>query len=198
MKNIVLRTFIVVFSIIVTTGCATKTKPLENDSTITSVSINKEVSVPERLNYVGNSVSLGLIGVLVAGDKKEKEWKAHAKENEIKIDDIVFEAFESEMESSKRFPLENNAKTKVTIDIVSYGLTVPNGLSKKLHPTLLVKTIITDEAGKIIWEHIENYAAFSKGSPLIEKTKLKEMPELLEEMWITAAVEVAKQTISKI
>ncbi len=183
--------------ILLSAGCATtETAPIPTDANISSIALDSDISKPE-LSYIGNSLSFGIIGVLAAGNKKQLEWEAVASDNNIEITEIVRSAFEHALEISGRFPIEDDANHSLRLEILSYGLSVPNGLSNKLFPTLLVRAKIVDADEQPIWQTVESYDIFNKVEKPIEKEKIAQDPEILRQMWTMAAQEVAKIAISK-
>lgn len=193
------RYFILIF-ILLLGGCASKLSlsPADKEH-IKTIAIAKSVHVPDEMWYTGPEATFGVVGLLVekSTTKMEDKIKALAKENDIYIDQIVYQTISGYMSSLNGYTVveegEQAADATMTIDIDLYGLALAHGFSSKLNPMLRLTMRLNDRSGKVISKSVGYYSGGSVTPVTLESIKAD--PKELGRVWQDAANFVVSKTL---
>lgn len=194
--------YLLVVIVLFVSSCATNKVALREGVNLSAISIEENISIPSEIYYVGPGFGVGMlfgaIGGAIAGANsasKSEVIKKFAKEHEIEIEQIVRRAFESEINKNNNLEINNNSENKLSIIVKQYGLSIPNGFSRKLVPVLLVEAEIKDGENAVIWRDRDHVLPLSKTVKPFKLNQLKANPKLLENAWKAAAERAAKEII---
>jgi hypothetical protein len=205
----------VVAAIGLSSGCQPKLTK-EARAGINSVSINPEVSLPERMGWGNNSVGGGgplwfsviTVGAGIAAIP-EKVRRSHAiyllmRENYIDPGRIIATQFKEQLETKQIFPsiVETNGDATFTFEISSYGLMWDSrGVSwppYPLKPVLTVEVFLKEPDGTLIWK---NRAMTYDSTDEVDARMYNEYffnPDLLRKGFEQAASKIVDQFLENI
>jgi hypothetical protein len=182
-------------------GCATTQNLAAADrQKLKSIAISPDVKKADTMYYSGpENWAPGLIPFRTSKPIGE-DLELQALSNNIHIDQIALEEVTAAFKSAGKVNVETDRERSVnllSIRVVQYGFSVPNGFSSKLVPVLMIICSITDSTGRVIWKG--SHMVLPLGNPVkAEKAEdLYQQPMLIEQAWRgaarVAAADVAKQ-----
>jgi len=178
-------------------GCASTVTPSEEQrARIRCVDVSEQVTAPGEMFYLGAGSQFGLLGLPQALSQKG-EIESLVLNNEIWIQDIVRDAIVDAISRENAFPLESEfgCDATMSIEITHFGLQIPHGLTSNLKPVLDARGEIVDAAGILIWRDSASVGPLTDGMPARSHEDIAHDPDLLREMWSTAARHVADSLV---
>lgn len=190
--------------LIILAGCSSNKLRLEEDRSEVSLRISQEVVILEDMFYsdMQSSVRGGVGGLLgdIAADSmedKEKLFSKTMRDNNVDIQGIILSVALGELEKAK-IKIKEDAELELKFTVRLYGFGQKHGLSKKLHPMMVLETKITDEGGEVLFKDIENITTFSRGTTSYSVDEyIKDSSKIEEGLEGVAALAISK-TIEKI
>lgn len=190
--------------LIILAGCSSTKLRLEEDRSEVSLRISQEVVILEDMFYsdMQSSVRGGVGGLLgdIAADSmedKEKLFSKTMRDNNVDIQGIILSVALGELEKAK-IKIKEDAELELKFTVRLYGFGQKHGLSKKLHPMMVLETKITDEGGEVLFKDIENITTFSRGTTSYSVDEyIKDSSKIEEGLEGVAALAISK-TIEKI
>ena len=180
----------------ISSGCATtQNLAVADRQKLKSIAISPDVKKAETMYYSGpESWAPGLIPLLHTSKLIGEDLELQALSNNIHIDQIALEEVTAAFKSAGKINVDADGERSVnllSIRIVQYGFSVPNGFSSKLVPALMIICSITDSTGRVIWKGSD--IVLPLGNPVkAEKPEdLYQQPMLIEHAWRSAARVVA-------
>ncbi len=199
MKRI-FTTFIV---LIILAGCSSNKMRLEDISKL-SLRVSEEVIVLEDMFYSDMQSSVrsgmgGLLGDIAADgmeDKREIFFKTMA-DNDVDIQGIVLKAALGELDKAK-IKVKEDSELEMKFTVRLYGFGQKHGLSKRLHPMIVLESKITDEGGEVLFKDVENITTFSRGTTSYSVDEyIEDSSKIVEGLERVAAIAISK-TVEKI
>ncbi len=190
--------------LIILAGCSSNKLRLEEDRSEVSLRISQEVVILEDMFYsdMQSSVRGGVGGLLgdIAADSmedKEKLFSKTMRDNNVDIQGIILRVALGELEKAK-IKIKEDAELELKFTVRLYGFGQKHGLSKKLHPMMVLETKITDEGGEVLFKDIENITTFSRGTTSYSVDEYIEDSSKIEEGLEGVAALAISKTIEKI
>lgn len=160
---VLLRYMIFIISLFLITACASNVQiTKENKAKITSVAIDKKVTLPEEPYIQGANSRIaflfgGGIGVAAESMSAGEAFKKYMEKNNIDLAKIVVASFEEIIQKDNIFALSEDAtfRLKLKVNVFGYGESRFLGLiTPKVYrkPLMNITATMTDVDGKIIWE----------------------------------------------
>jgi hypothetical protein len=195
----------VVFVVCTLTACNTvKMVPFTADESIKYVAINPEVVLPAKINYFDLRKSVAIVFSLLAAvaiDQSNQSTMSDLETlsagNDIGVAQIVHQAFANRWDKRGRLTLSDDATHVLTLEVLDYGLSVPELTTRSLVPTLKVRATLRDEHDGVSWRAEQQLTALNNP---IQRRYLGDYfvePELLRTAWEHAAEIVAAGLISQ-
>lgn len=202
MKN---RHLIILLLTVCLSGCVTvKKKSLAQDIIIEDITIDRSVAVADEMYYYGPSYNaamlFGVIGGAIKANEDGKESQMIedlAKENNIDIKQIVYDAFSKAIEENTSYNLSPDSIYSLHLDIKQYGLSIPNGLASGMRPLLLVQAELKNNSQGVVWQGGHHLALIGNKIEKIGLEQLMRNPNVLKSSWEKAAKKVAEETVSQ-
>ncbi len=190
--------------LIILAGCSSTKLRLEEDRSEVSLRISQEVVILEDMFYsdMQSSVRGGVGGLLgdIAADSmedKEKLFSKTMRDNNVDIQGIILSVALGELEKAK-IKIKEDAELELKFTVRLYGFGQKHGLSKRLHPMIVLETKITDEGGEVLFKDVENITTFSRGTTSYSVDEyIKDSSKIEEGLEGVAALAISK-TIEKI
>jgi hypothetical protein len=186
------KQFLVLGFSILLTACASTMHLSEQDKErIKSVSVSDTVKQTDEFFYQGPKMgvagvfggAIGAMAMMPANDNEGKNWQNYFKTHNIDIAKILKNNLKTELSKQTYLKVKNKeADTVIHLDIKQYGLTIPNGLSSQLKPSLIVYATMTDKSGKTIWKDSTSILAFSRVPAYTTKEYIND-PQKMIEAW---------------
>ncbi len=198
------KTFMTFILLMILGGCSSNKLKLAERKTHLSMKVSEEVIVLEGMFYSDMQRSVrggvgGLLGDIAANGMEDKE-RAFIKtmaDNNVDIRGIVLEAALGELHRSN-IEIKDDADLEIKFIVRLYGFGQKHGLSKKLHPMIVLETKITDEGGEVLFKDVENVTTFSKGTTSYSVDEyIGEASKIEEGLKGVSAIAISK-TIEKI
>ncbi len=190
--------------LIILAGCSSNKLRLEEDRSEVSLRISQEVVILEDMFYsdMQSSVRGGVGGLLgdIAADSmedKEKLFSKTMRDNNVDIQGIILRVALGELEKAK-IKIKEDAELELKFTVRLYGFGQKHGLSKRLHPMMVLETKIIDEGGKILFKDIENITTFSRGTTSYSVDEYIEDSSKIEEGLEGVAALATSEAIEKI
>jgi hypothetical protein len=185
----------------ISSGCATtQNLTVADRQKLKSIAISPDVKKAETMYYSGpENWTPPLIALFRTSKPIGEDLELQALSNNIHIDQIALEEVTAAFKSAGRVNVEadrGRSANLLSIRIVEYGFSVPNGFSSKLVPVLMLICSITDSTGRVIWKG--SHLVLPLGNPAkAEKPEdLYQQPMLIEQAWRIAA-KAAAENIAK-
>ncbi|GLI54873.1 hypothetical protein PM10SUCC1_03880 [Propionigenium maris DSM 9537] len=199
-----MKKFFIAFIVFVTlAGCSSNKMRLEDRSEL-SLRISEEVIVLDDMFYsdMQSSVRGGigsLLGDIVANgmEDKEEQFSKTMIDNNVDIQGIVLRAALGELDKAK-IKVKEDAELEMKFTVRLYGFGQKHGLSKKLHPIMVLETKITDEDEEVLFKDVENITTFSRGTASYSVDEYIEDSSKIEEGLEGVAAIAVSKTIEKI
>lgn len=178
-------------------GCAPQTaltKPVRES--IRSVSISKDVKMPDEVYYQGPAQSVGaafgLIGAVIAQSAAEgpkAQIKAAMGESKIDLGQIVRDQFSASIADARVFPsvVPERGDAEVRLEVRIYGLAQPHGLTAQLKPMLGIMGTLARTDGSVLWQKYEFVTPVGLPMPGNTLKEYLENPQLMRDGFIAAA-----------
>lgn len=200
-----MKKFFIAFIVFVTlAGCSSNKMRLEKDRSELSLRVSEEVVVLDDMFYsdMQSSVRGGigsLLGDIVANgmEDKEEQFSKTMTDNNVDIGEIVLRAALGELDKAK-IKVEEDAKLEMKFTVRLYGFGQKHGLSKKLHPMMVLETEITDEGGEVLFKDVENITTFNRGTTSYSVDEYIEDSSKIEEGLEEVAAIAISKTLEKI
>jgi hypothetical protein len=188
-------------------GCAaTQTISDQDRKQVSSVTISGGVANPPSMFYLGPGGAAGLmfgaIGGAIASSSIEdsrKAFQAYVDKNGISIEKIVLEEVSMAIRQSGKFPLADKPQdggAVITVSIVQYGFSIPNGFSSKLVPILGVRCEMKGATGKVLWSAQEHTRPLGNPVEPAEPEAIRNDPKAMEASWRAAAKHIAAAVVN--
>ena len=183
-------------------GCATTQNLAAADrQKLKSIAISPDVKKADTMTYEGpEKWNPPLMALFRTSKPIGEDLELQALSNNIHIDQIALEEVTAAFKGAGKVKVEADRERSanlLSIRIVQYGFSVPNGFSSKLVPVMMIICSITDSSGRVIWKG--SHMVLPLGNPVkAEKPEdLYQQPMLIEQAWRgaarVAAAEIAKQ-----
>jgi hypothetical protein len=189
-------------------GCATSVTLKKSDrELIRSISINKDVKIPDDMFYQGPtqtwSISMGLIGATkaAAAAMTDKDLiKEVMGNNQIDLRQIVREQFAAETIAAGVFPLivSEGGDAEVNLEIRVWGLAQAHAFTDQLKPMLNVRGTLVQANGTILWENFDYVTAFHDQTPRHTLEEYLQNPKYIREAFTTCAKIVSEGLVNDI
>lgn len=197
------RIFTAFIVLIILAGCSSNKMRLEDRSKL-SLKVSEEVIVLEDMFYSDMQSSVrggmgGLLGDIAADgmeDKREIFFKTMA-DNDVDIQGIVLKAALGELERS-HIKIKEDAELELKFTVRLYGFGQKHGLSKRLHPMIVLESKITDEGGEVLFKDVENITTFSRGTTSYSVDEYIEDFSKIEESLKGVSAKAISKTLEKI
>jgi hypothetical protein len=189
-------------------GCVSQ-KPLtkKDKESIRSVSINKEVKMPDDFLYMGPAQAWGAAGGLigaVAGKSDERSAKAQIiavmQEKQIDLKQISREQLEAELLRANVFPsvLSEGGDTEIKLEVRLWGFVQKNSFSAQLKPTLGITASLVNLNGTVFWQKYDYITAFNDQTPEHTIEEYLQNPQLIHEAFNTSAKIISEGLVKDI
>lgn len=188
-------------SLTLLTGCVSQVALTKSArESIRSVSINKDIKLPDDMYYqgLGQSVGMatGLIGMAVAQEAAQDHkayLKAAMRDNQIDFPQIVREQFETALADAHIFPwiAMEGGDAEVRLEILSYGFIQASDFSSHLKPLLQVTGRLVRTDGTVLWQQYNYVGNMSGQTPAHTLEEYLRNPQFIRE-----AITVAAQIVS--
>ncbi len=182
-------------------GCASSlalTRPARES--VRSVSVSREVKLPDDMYYAGPGQSAGMlfgpVGALIAAAAArgpKGQLKAAMQARQIDLGQIVREQFEAGLTAAGIFPsvVETGGDAEVRLEVCIFGFARPPGFSGGLKPMLGVTGYLARSDGTVLWKRYEYVTNLS------DKTRAHSLEEYLRDPeLIREAFEVASRLVA--
>jgi hypothetical protein len=181
-------------------GCATtQNLAVADRQKLKSIAISPDVKKAETMYYSGpESWAPGLIPFRTSKPIGE-DLELQALSNNIHIDQIVLEEVTAAFKSAGKVTVEADKERSgnlLSIRIVQYGFSVPNGFSSKLVPMLMIICSISDSTDRVTWKGSKMVLPLGNPAKAEKPEDLYQQPMLIERAWRTAA-RYAAENIAK-
>jgi hypothetical protein len=173
-------------------GCATSDS-LKRDEfeRINSVTLSKEVKLPEEMFYMGDEkmaerVVFGVFGYMASQDdmKKSSDFIIETMErSEIDVGKIVFDKFREKLNETNIFNVVNidcDDCPKINLSVRIYGFSQIHGFSSQLRPMLGVEGVLTDTDESILWKKYSYITNVSNKTPANTLEEYLKEPESIK------------------
>lgn len=185
-------------------GCVSTVRMTPQEAaSIKTIEVSEQVTKPDGMWYGGPGASffgLGAVGGLITGlanipGAKEGDKTAH--QGGVEITEIVRNEVINQLKQNGQFKIANKeyANAVLRLDILMYGLSVPNGFSTKLRPVLSVVGKLVGPNGKVMWQDKESIFSLSSGMPEFGKNEILQNPHNMYLAWDAAAKAVSQKLI---
>ena len=161
------KTFMTFIVLMVLAGCSSNKLRLAEDKSDLTLKVSEEVVVLEDMFYSDMQSSVrggvgGFLGDIAAGGMEDKEgaFIKTIADNNVDIKGIVLEAALEELHRSN-IKIEDDAELEMKFIVRLYGFGQKHGLSKKLHPMVVLETRIISEGGEVLFKEVENITPFT-------------------------------------
>jgi hypothetical protein len=189
-------------------GCVSQKALTKKDKElIQSVSISKEVKMPDDFLYMGPAqswaVAGGLIGA-IAGKSDERSAKAQIiavmQQNQIDLKKISREQLETELLRANVFPsvLSEGGDTEIKLEVRLWGFVQKNSFSAQLKPTLGIAASLVNLDGTIFWQKYDYITAFNDQTPEHTIEEYLRNPQLIQEAFNTSAKIISEGLVKDI
>lgn len=195
-------------SALVFSGCATSVTLKKSDrELIRSISINKDVKIPDDMVYQGPTqtwgISMGVIGVAkgAAAAMTDKDLINEVMgNNQIDLRQIVREQFAEEMIAAGVFPLivSEGGDAVVILEIRIWGLAQAHAFTDQLKPMLNVKGTLVQANGTVLWERVDYVTAFHDQTPRYTLEEYLQNPQYIREAFTACAKIVSQGLVNDI
>jgi hypothetical protein len=186
-------------------GCATSISlTKQSRETTSSVSVEKNVGVPDQIFYHGPAQSLGmafgLVGVLVAeaaAQGPKGQLKAAMAEGHVDLGEIVREQFAAALTEAAVFPAiaPDGGEAEFQLEVRIFGFARPPGFSSRLKPMLGVRGTLARRDGPVLWQKYDYVTNLTEETPSHTLEEYLQTPKLIEESLTAAAKIVARQLV---
>jgi hypothetical protein len=191
---LIISSFVLVMTIL--TGCVSQ-KPLtkKDKESIRSVSIKKDVKIPDEMYYRGPaqyfSIAGGIIGAAAgAADAKgaKDQIRASMLQNQIDLGQIIREQLEAELIKASVFHtiVSNGGDAEVRLEATLFGFDQTNPFSTQLKPALGVIGSLVRTNGTVLWQKLA-IATNENQTPAHSVEEYLKNPQLIREAFNTTA-----------
>lgn len=164
------KIFIAFIVLVILAGCSSNKLRIEGNKSEISLKVSEEVIVLEDMFYsdMQSSVRGGigsLLGDVVADgmEDKERKFSKTMADNNVDIRRIVLKGALEELDKSD-IKIKDDAELEIKFTVRLYGFGQKHGLSKKLHPMIVLESKIINGVGEILFKDVENITTFSTGT----------------------------------
>jgi hypothetical protein len=187
------------------TGCISKiglTKEVREY--IRSVSIKKDVKLPDDIYYYGQEHCvgsmfglLGAVASLEAAKEPKAQLKAVIQENQIDISEIIRDQFANELSKARVFPsvVPEGGDAEVRLEVRMFGFTLPTCFSGKLKPVLGVIGSLIRTDGTVLWQKLEYISGLKGETPGNTLKEYLQNPEFIREAFSVTAKIVSESLV---
>ena len=190
------------------TGCVSQKALTKTDKeSIRSVSINKQVKMPDDFLYMGPAQAWGAAGGLlgaVAGQSDARSAKAQIKsalqENHIDLEQISREQLEAELLKSNLFSsiAPEGGDAEFRLEVRLWGFVQKNTFSAHLKPTLSITGSLVNLNGTVLWQKYDYITAFNDQTPEHTIEEYLRNPQLIREAFDTSAKIISEGLVKDI
>lgn len=193
------NTIFIIIYLLSVSGCAPSIT-LKKDTILSnqSVSISKNVSLPETMFYQGLKESIlvgtfGLLGVWAAesGRKSTSDIiKYVMNKSNINMSQIVRGEFEQQLKNSNLFSTiqpDGGNYPEFKLSIKMYGFAQPHGLSSQLKPMLGVVGELVNSDRSVLWKKYNYITNLNSKTPSHTLEEYLNDPELIREAFNNAS-----------
>ncbi len=180
-------------------GCASSKAINPHDrAAIDSISVAKDVKMPNTPIVVGSEAGLGVLfgvaGSVAAASESQKaggDFSEFLKANRIDVGSIVRQQFTDQVTGDPFYgpKLSQNGTYRYELDVTSYGIVKTNTFSSHWKPVLGVRYRLVSPDGKVLAESAAMTPMFSD-LPTFTADEMKADPQLLRRAFDEAAREV--------
>ncbi len=170
---LICSSFLLVMTILA--GCASQKALTKKDKeSIQSVSISKEVKMPDDFLYMGPAQSWGTAGGLIGAiADKSNEISAKAQiisamqENKIDLMQISREQLKAELFRANVFPsiVQEGGDAEIRLEVSFWGLVQKNSFSAQLKPMLGITGSLVTSNGAVFWQKYDYITALNDQTP---------------------------------
>lgn len=172
---------------------------------VKTVVVNKIVSAPEKMDYLGPGGATGLAFGAIGGalsassiENSRADFQSKVGESDLAIRAIVLEEMLLRIRESGKFPLADDSTqdaSTLNIAIVRYGFSIPHGFSSNLVPILRIKCELKNSAGRVLWS--ETSGTMPLGNPVesIAADIIQKNVSVRNAAWRGAAKALAKNIV---
>lgn len=164
------KIFITFIVLMILAGCSSNKLRLDKNKSNLSLKVSEEVVVLDDMFYSDMQSSVrggigGLLGDVAAGGMEDKEgaFSNTMADNNIDIRKIVLKVALKELDRS-HIKIKEDAESEMKFTVRLYGFGQKHGLSKKLHPMIVLETKVVDKGGEVLFKDVENITTFSSGT----------------------------------
>ena len=180
----------------ISSGCATTQNLAAADrQNLKSIAISPDVNKVETMYYSGpEDWAPPLVTLLRTRKPIGEDLELQALSNNIHIDQIALEEVTAAFKSTGKVTVEAGTARSanlLSIRIVQYGFSVPNGFSSKLVPMLRINCSITDSTGRVTWKGSDYVLPLGNPVTAEKPEDLYQNPKLIEHAWRSAAKVIA-------
>lgn len=183
-------------------GCAGQTQLVSDPERkkVSVVSISPTVAKPANIYYLGPgnapAFMFGAIGGAIAApvlERERQQFQSESSKTGVSIQEIVREEVDAAVRKSGKLAVSESPApggATMTVSILQYGFSVPNGFSSKLVPILYIKCELTDAAGKMLWSATDRVLTLGNPVEPVTPEELRD-PKVAERQWRLAARHLA-------
>jgi len=192
--------------LVVLSGCATTQSISQADKlAVKTVVVNKAVSVPDKMDYLGpggaTALMFGAIGGALSAPSIENsraDFQSKVSNGGDAIRTIVLEEMLLRVRESGKFPLtEDNVQgtSTLNISIVRYGFSIPHGFSSNVVPILRITCELKDSAGRVLWSQTSGTMPLGNPVESISADIIQKDVSVRNATWRGAAKALAKNIV---
>ena len=201
------KKFLICFVFISTlTGCVTTQSISSADKVnVRAVVVDKTVTTPEKMYYLGPGGAAGLVFGAIGGalsasgiEDSRSSFQKEATGSEEAIRTIVAEELVARIRESGKFPVIDSvtpdAKT-IHFSVVEYGFSIPHGFSSKLVPILYIKCEMKDASGRVLWTGADRTMPLGNPVEAVDAETIRKDSAARDSAWRAAAKALAKNIV---
>ena len=186
-------------------GCSISFTKQARES-IQSVTIDKNVTMPDRLTYTGRTKGVlplmgGIVGAVASGVEyvsAEDALVGAMRQGQIDVGQIVREQFTKELSSAGIFssvvPEGGDAQVKLDVRLLGFGATW--AFSTELRPALGVTASLVRKDGSVVWQHYEYITSLNGETAKHYLEEYVANPKLIDEGFTSVAKLVAAALVT--
>jgi hypothetical protein len=200
------RVAVALIGILGLSGCATPTEyHADAAHPIRTITVAREVPVPNIMTFVGFSESIGMglaggIGGPAAAGFAAAELFSRPGSEQFHIGEAVRAEFIAAIQKSGKFTVKQTgpADAELQLKVNGYGFYQTGVFARRVRPVLGVEAKLTRPNGQIVWQHRRGVAQTTSKTPALLPEKIKADPKLGAEALHVAARLCAETAVRSI
>ena len=184
----------VLLLILMLAACSSSVRLSDEDrQAVQAININKKIILPDEMFYAppSGAIFFGAIGAAISIEANKEPGQvlaSFARDNGVKIEDIVGKAFIRKMQDLPGIRLhQKQYDAQLNIKIEMYGLASKIGSMSEVKPVLKVGAQLVTKHNKVLWQNNDYVTAFSGLTPSLTVESLTTNPDGLKKAWEAVA-----------